>query len=270
MGGDRGRPPTLDHLRDHAHQRGGDARARQFVALGGFTLVYIILAVTLVWLLVRLGGSRCRSWRPRPDHRCRIHRTQTRTPAMPWPDPQNQLAFLNGAILLLGVLLYALLGGADFGAASGTCWRAVPGGRAAQGDRQCHRSHLGGESCLADLRHRARLHRLSACFRRAQHRALHSALAGAAGDRLSWGRLHLPHPGPQRRHRRRRLGPRLRRRQHRHPGLLRHVRGGGRLGQIRLVSGMPVSDPWRTWLAPFPLAIGLLASPPAPISPPSI
>ena len=30
-------------------------------------------------------------------------------------------------------------------------------------------------------------------------------------------------------------------------------------GQIRVVSGMPVSDPWRTWLAPFPLAIGLLA-----------
>ena len=27
----------------------------QFVALGGFTLVYIILAVTLVWLLLRLG-----------------------------------------------------------------------------------------------------------------------------------------------------------------------------------------------------------------------
>jgi cytochrome d ubiquinol oxidase subunit I len=27
----------------------------QFVALGGFTLVYIILAGTLVWLLVRLG-----------------------------------------------------------------------------------------------------------------------------------------------------------------------------------------------------------------------
>ena len=30
-------------------------------------------------------------------------------------------------------------------------------------------------------------------------------------------------------------------------------------GQIRLVSGIPVSDPWRTWLAPFPLVIGLLA-----------
>lgn len=30
-------------------------------------------------------------------------------------------------------------------------------------------------------------------------------------------------------------------------------------GQIRIVSGMPVSDPWRTWLAPFPLVIGLLA-----------
>jgi cytochrome bd ubiquinol oxidase subunit I len=27
----------------------------QFVALGGFTLVYIILAITTVWLLVRLG-----------------------------------------------------------------------------------------------------------------------------------------------------------------------------------------------------------------------
>ena len=27
LGGDRGRPPALDHLRDHAHQRGGDAGA---------------------------------------------------------------------------------------------------------------------------------------------------------------------------------------------------------------------------------------------------
>ena len=30
-------------------------------------------------------------------------------------------------------------------------------------------------------------------------------------------------------------------------------------GQIRLVGGLPVSDTWRTWLAPLPLAIGLLA-----------
>ena len=49
---------------------------------------------------------------------------------MPWPDPQNQLAFLNGAILLLGVLLYALLGGADFG---GGIWDLLAGGpRAAE------------------------------------------------------------------------------------------------------------------------------------------
>jgi cytochrome d ubiquinol oxidase subunit II len=30
-------------------------------------------------------------------------------------------------------------------------------------------------------------------------------------------------------------------------------------GQITLVDGLPVSDPWRSWLAPFPIVIGLLA-----------
>ena len=44
---------------------------------------------------------------------------------MPWPDPQNQLAFLNGAILLLGVLLYALMVAPTSAAVSGICWRAV-------------------------------------------------------------------------------------------------------------------------------------------------
>src|SRR5215218_8653877 len=79
-------------------------------------------------------ASRCRSWRPRPVHPCPIHRQDlTRTPAMPWPDPQNQLAFLNGAVLLLGVLLYALLGGADFG---GGIWDLLAGGPRAAEQRQ--------------------------------------------------------------------------------------------------------------------------------------
>src|SRR5919202_5735979 len=34
---------------------------------------------------------------------------------MPLADQTNWLAFANGAVLLLGVILYALLGGADFG-----------------------------------------------------------------------------------------------------------------------------------------------------------
>jgi cytochrome d ubiquinol oxidase subunit I len=48
----------------------------QFVALGGFTLVYIILAVTLVWLLVRLGRQ------PLPE--------LAPSPGPPLPDPSSR------------------------------------------------------------------------------------------------------------------------------------------------------------------------------------
>ena len=47
----------------------------QFVALGGFT-VYIILAVTLVWLLVRLGRQ------PLPE--------LAPSPGPPLPDPSSR------------------------------------------------------------------------------------------------------------------------------------------------------------------------------------
>src|SRR3954447_9732162 len=79
------------------------------------------------------GGSHCRSWRRHPAHHSHIHRTQTRKCAMPWPEPQNQLEFLNGAVLLLGVLLYALLGGADFG---GGIWVLLAGGPRADEQRK--------------------------------------------------------------------------------------------------------------------------------------
>ena len=59
---------------------------------------------------------------------------------MPWPDPQNQLAFLNGAILLLGVLLYALLGGADFG---GGIWDLLAGGPRAGEQRKVIANAIG-------------------------------------------------------------------------------------------------------------------------------
>ena len=52
---------------------------------------------------------------------------------MPWPDAKNGLAFANGAILLLGVILYALLGGADFG---GGVWDLLARGPRAAGERQ--------------------------------------------------------------------------------------------------------------------------------------
>ena len=59
---------------------------------------------------------------------------------MPWPDPQNQLAFLNGVILLFGVSLYALLGGADFG---GGIWDLLAGGPRADEQRKVIANAIG-------------------------------------------------------------------------------------------------------------------------------
>lgn len=52
---------------------------------------------------------------------------------MPWSDVNFNLAFANGAVLLTGVVLYALLGGADFGAG---IWDLLARGPRAQAQRQ--------------------------------------------------------------------------------------------------------------------------------------
>ena len=52
---------------------------------------------------------------------------------MPWHDVTFDLAFANGAVLLAGIVLYALLGGADFG---GGIWDLLARGSRADHQRQ--------------------------------------------------------------------------------------------------------------------------------------
>ena len=52
---------------------------------------------------------------------------------MPWSDVTFDLAFANGAVLLAGIVLYALLGGADFG---GGIWDLLAHGPRADKQRQ--------------------------------------------------------------------------------------------------------------------------------------
>ena len=179
---------------------------------------------------------------------------------MPWPDPQNQLAFLNGAVLLLGVLLYALLGGADFG---GGIWDLLAGGPRAAEQRQVI-AHAVGPIWEANhvwlifvivlvftifppvfaalsiaLYIPLSLALLGIVFRGAAFIFRTPARNVATGAGV-WDRVFA-------------IASTIT------PVFFGMSAGAVASGQIRLVSGMPVSDPWRTWLAPFPLAIGLLA-----------
>jgi cytochrome bd ubiquinol oxidase subunit II len=179
---------------------------------------------------------------------------------MPWPDPQNQLAFLNGAILLLGVLLYALLGGADFG---GGIWDLLAGGPRAAEQRQVIAHAIGPiweanhvwlifvivlvftvfppvfAALSIALYIPLSLALLGIVFRGAAFIFRTPARNVATGAGV-WDRVFAVASTVT-------------------PVFFGMSAGAVASGQIRLVSGMPVSDPWRTWLAPFPLAIGLLA-----------
>ena len=179
---------------------------------------------------------------------------------MPWPDPQNQLAFLNGAILLLGVLLYALLGGADFG---GGIWDLLAGGPRAAEQRKVIANAIGPiweanhvwlifvivlvftvfppvfAALSIALYIPLSLALLGIVFRGAAFIFRTPARNVAVGAGV-WDRVFAVASTVT-------------------PVFFGMCAGAVASGQIRLVSGMPVSDPWRTWLAPFPLAIGLLA-----------
>ena len=179
---------------------------------------------------------------------------------MPWPDPQNQLAFLNGAILLLGVLLYALLGGADFG---GGIWDLLAGGPRAAEQRQVIAHAIGPiweanhvwlifvivlvftvfppvfAALSIALYIPLSLALLGIVFRGAAFIFRTPARNVATGAGV-WDRVFAVASTVT-------------------PVFFGMSAGAVASGQIQLVSGMPVSDPWRTWLAPFPLAIGLLA-----------
>ena len=234
----------------------------QFVAFGGFTIVYIILAVTVAWLAhPPRAARRCQTLAPPPGPPLPDPVAKTRTRAMPWPDPRDTSSnFANGAILLA----------------------RCPALRAAR-RRRLRRRHLGppGRGPRAAEQRKVIAHAIGPIWE-ANHVWLifvivlvftvfppvFAALSIALYIPLSLALLGIVFRGAAF--------------IFRTPA--RNVATGGGVwdrvfavastvtpvffgmaagavasGQIRLESGMPVSDPWRTWLAPFPLAIGLLA-----------
>ena len=99
-----------------------------------------------------------------------------------------------GAILLVSITLYAVLGGADFG---GGLWDLLAGttahGRAPRApDRRVDHAGLGGQSRLARLRPGHLLDRVPARVRRGDDHAGAADLAGGRRDRAARGRVRVP------------------------------------------------------------------------------
>src|SRR3954465_14231978 len=177
---------------------------------------------------------------------------------MPWPDPQHALEFANGAILLLGIVLYALFGGADFG---GGIWDLFATGPRASAQRQAVANAIGP---IWEANHVWLIFVIVLVFTVfppvflavsiALYIPLSLALLGivfrgaafifrtpARGlAKTAWERVFAVASTVT-------------------PVFFGMAAGAVASGQIRLESGLPISDPWRTWLAPFPLPIGLLA-----------
>lgn len=177
---------------------------------------------------------------------------------MPWLDSQSTLEFANGAVLLLGVVLYALFGGADFG---GGIWDLFATGPRAAAQRQAVASAIGP---IWEANHVWLIFVIVLVFTVfppvfaavsiALYIPLVLALVGivfrgaafifrtpARGlARTAWERVFAVASTVT-------------------PVFFGMAAGAVASGQIQIESGMPVSDPWRTWLAPFPIAIGLLA-----------
>jgi cytochrome d ubiquinol oxidase subunit II len=179
---------------------------------------------------------------------------------MPWPDPRNGLAFANGAILLLGVILYALLGGADFG---GGVWDLLARGPRAAQQRQVIAAAIGP---IWEANHvwlifvivlvftvfppvfavlsialyiPLSLALLGIVFRGAAF-IFRTPARNVATGVGAWDRVFAIASTVT-------------------PMFFGMAAGAVASGQIRIVSGYPVSDPWGAWLAPFPIVIGLLA-----------
>jgi cytochrome d ubiquinol oxidase subunit II len=179
---------------------------------------------------------------------------------MPLAEQTNWLAFANGAVLLLGVILYALLGGADFG---GGIWDLLASGPRAGEQREVIAHAIGPiweanhvwlifvivlvftvfppvfAAVSIALYIPLSLALLGIVFRGAAFifRSPARNVATAAGG---WDRVFAVASTAT-------------------PVFFGMAAGAVASGQIRIVSGYPVGDLWRTWLAPFPFVIGLLA-----------
>ena len=180
---------------------------------------------------------------------------------MPWSDVELDLAFANGAVLLLGIVLYALLGGADFG---GGIWDLLARGPraddAAPGDRPRDRPDLGGEPRLADLLDRDRLLGLPDRLRgrlpppstsRSRWRCWGSSFAARPS---SSGPTRTMSPSPSR------VGAAVFAvASTATPVILGMCAGAVASGEIRVVDGHFEGSYWSTWLGPFPIVVGLLS-----------
>ena len=179
---------------------------------------------------------------------------------MPLPDSANWLPFANGAVLLLGVMLYALLGGADFG---GGIWDLLASGPRATAQRSVIAHAIGPiweanhvwlifvivlvftvfppvfAALSIALYIPLSLALLGIVFRGAAFIFRSPARNVAVGAQV-WDRVFAIASTVT-------------------PVFFGMAAGAVASGQIRIVSGFPVSDPWRTWLAPFPAVVGFLA-----------
>lgn len=179
---------------------------------------------------------------------------------MPWPEPDVALEFACGAILLLGVVLYAVLGGADFG---GGIWDLLARGPRADQQRQAIAHAIGPiweanhvwlifvivlvftifppvfAAISIALYIPLSLALLGIVFRGAAF-IFRTPARGVAYIGSAWDRVFAIASTVT-------------------PVFFGMAAGAVASGNIRVEDGVVTSDLWRTWLAPFPFVIGLLA-----------
>ena len=179
---------------------------------------------------------------------------------MPWPEPAIALEFACGAILLLGVILYAVFGGADFG---GGVWDLLARGPRADEQRRVIAHAIGPiweanhvwlifvivlvftifppvfAALSIALYIPLSLALLGIVFRGAAF-IFRTPARGVAYGAGAWDRVFAIASTVT-------------------PIFFGMAAGAVASGQIRSIDGAVTSDLWRTWLAPFPLIIGLLA-----------
>lgn len=178
---------------------------------------------------------------------------------MPQLESASGLAFVNGAILFAGVLLYALLGGADFG---GGVWDLLASGPRAAAQRAAIAKAIGP---IWEANHVWLIFVLVLVF--TVFPPVFAALSIALYIPFSLALLGIVFRGAA-------FIFRTPARGVAEIGIWDRVfaiastvtpvffgmaAGAVASGQIRIVDGVVVSDLWATWLAPFPLAVGAIA-----------
>ena len=212
----------------------------------------------------RDGAHRCGRWRgagarrTTEDRRARTGPASVRRPRSP-EEPRVSSADAVAAVLWVGVTLYAVFGGADFGAG---LLGLVAGERRARpararADRLGDRPGLGGQPRLADLRARRALDGVLRRVRVDHVDAVHPAQPGRARDRAARLGLRLPQDGAagSRAGDCRRAAVRRSRRCSRRSSW---APSSARSPSGRVPVGNAAGDPVTSWLNPLSLLVGAL------------